>query len=111
MSFGKMNKTAYLQEISLFEDSEGFKTSQFNTIACIRVAQEGRHGTEKWSNLAAFSEATDSFKCRYYPTLNITTEMFLLVDGTRYDIESVENVKGRNRYIEILAKRSVKSIG
>ena len=111
MSFGKMNKIAYLKRPVREQDNEGFSHSRFETIASVRVYREGRHGTEKWSNLAAFSQATDLFRMRCIPGLTISTECFLLCDGILYDIESVEDVKGKGMYLEILAKRSETSIG
>lgn len=111
MSFGKMNKIGYIMRIEKIIDAEGFSHDRMSAIACVRMAVEGRHGTEKWVNLSAFSEATESFKFRYVPHLDITTDMFIRLDGIVYDIVSVENIKGKNRYIEVLAKRSEHSIG
>ena len=48
---------------------------------------------------------------RCIPGLAISTDCFLLCDGILYDIESVEDVKGKGMYLEILAKRSETSIG
>ena len=39
------------------------------------------------------------------------TKLFLLCEGYRYDITSVEDVKGRGMYVEILAKKVVASCG
>lgn len=41
----------------------------------------------------------------------ITTDQFIICDDCRYDIVSVEDVKGRGMYIEVLAKRSEPTIG
>lgn len=59
MSFGKMNKFADIKAIITTKDSEGFATTSQTILASVRVYREGRHGSEKWANLAAFSEATD----------------------------------------------------
>ena len=111
MSFGKMNGFAYLIRKETVKDSEGFSSETNIPLASFRVYREGRHGSEKWANLAAFSDATDLFRFRIIPGLEVTTEMFLVCDGDVYDIESVENVKGRGMYIEVLGKRVVSSIG
>lgn len=63
------------------------------------------------ANLAAFSEATDLFRFRSIPGLTITTDHILVCDGGRYDITSVEDVKGHGMYVEVLAKRSVATNG
>lgn len=72
---------------------------------------EGRHGSERWANLAAFSEATELFRFRAIPGVEVTTKHFILYGGNEYNILSVENVKGRNMYVEVLAKRLVSSNG
>ena len=111
MSFGKMNRPAYIAELQPVRDSEGFTSRDENVLASIRVYREGRHGSEKWANLASFSEATDLFRFRKPRGITITTGHYLICDGQRYDILSVEDVKGRGMYIEILAKRTEASRG
>lgn len=111
MSFGKMNGFADIVEIRQVKDSEGFNHSEEEVLASVRVYREGRHGSQRWANLAAFSEATDLFRFRCIPGLTVTTDHFLICDGERFNIISVENVKGRGMYIEVLAKRSEPTIG
>lgn len=111
MSFGKMNGFADIVKTRQVKDSEGFTHSEDEVLASIRVYQEGRHGSQRWANLAAFSEATDLFRFRRIPGLTVTTEHLLITEGVRYDIVSVENVKGRGMYIEVLAKRSGSTVG
>ena len=111
MSFGKMNGFADIVKTRQIKDSEGFAHSGDEVLASVRVYQEGRHGSQRWANLAAFSEATDLFRFRCIPGLTVTTDQFLICDGCRYDIVSVEDVKGRGMYIEVLAKKVVSSSG
>ena len=106
MSFGKMNGFADIVAVTKEKDAEGFGTTVERVLASVRVYREGRHGSERWANLAAFSEATDLFRFRCIPGLTITTDHILVCDGGRYDITSVEDVKGRGMYVEVLAKRS-----
>ena len=111
MSFGKMNGFADIVETRQIKDSEGFIHSENEVLVSVRVYREGRHGSQRWANLAAFSEATDLFRFRCIPGLTVTTDQFLICDGERFNIISVENVKGRGMYIEVLAKRSEPTIG
>lgn len=111
MSYGKMNGFADIVEIKQVKDSEGFSHSEDEILASVRVYREGRHGSQRWANLAAFSEATDLFRFRCIPGLTVTTDHFLITEDGRFDIVSVENVKGRGIYIEVLAKRSESTIG
>ena len=109
MSFGKMNKFIEITQIQIMQkrvtlDNEGFQTESDVVVATVRAYREGRHGSEKWANRAAFSEATDLFRFRTIPGLTVTADMRLLCDGSVFEITSVEDVKGRGMYIEALAK-------
>ena len=111
MSFGKMNGFADIVKNRQVKDSEGFTHTEDEVLASIRVYREGRHGSQRWANLAAFSEATDLFRFRCIPRLTVTTDHVLVTEDGRYDIVSVENVKGRGMYIEVLAKKEVPTVG
>ena len=105
MSFGKMNTRISIAIETIVKDAEGFATKTDTILASVHAYREGRHGSQKWVNRAAFSEATDLFCFRKIPGLIVTTEHVILCDGERYEITSVEDVKGRNMYLEVLAKR------
>ena len=104
MSFGKMNMQIQITQKRVALDEEGFQTESDVVVATVRAYREGRHGSEKWANRAAFSEATDLFRFRTIPGVKITTDMRLFCDGSVFEITSVEDVKGRGMYIEVLAK-------
>ena len=104
MSFGKMNKFIEITQKQVVTDSEGFQSETDVVMARIRAYREGRHGSEKWANRATFSEATDLFRFRAIPGVKISTDMRILCDGSAFEITSVEDVKGRGMYVEILAK-------
>lgn len=111
MGLGLMNKKAKIISITRETDSEGFSIENIKVLAEVRVFVEGRHGSERWANLAAFSEATELFRFRTIPGVEVTTKYYILYEGNEYNILSVENVKGRNMYVEVLAKRVVSSNG
>ncbi len=102
MSFGKMNTFISIVEKQFTQDDEGFKTETDVTVAEVRAYREGRHGSEKWANMASFSTATDLFQFRVIPGVTVTTDMRILCDGHTFEITSVENVKGRGMYLEVL---------
>ena len=111
MALGLMNRKAQLCIEMERIDSEGFNWKTVGVVAEMRVFVEGRHGSERWANLAAFSESTELFRFRRIPHLEITTKHYIICEGIRYNILSVENVKGRNMYTEVLAKRVEASNG
>ena len=99
-----MNTFISIVEKQFTQDDEGFKTETDVTVAEVRAYREGRHGSEKWANMASFSTATDLFRFRVIPGVSVTTDMAILCDGDRFDITSVEDVKGRGMYLEVMAK-------
>ena len=104
MSYGKMNTFIDIVEKVTTKDQEGFRTEVDNIIASVKAYREGRHGNEKWANRASFSEATDLFRFRRIPGATLTTAMVVVNKEGRFQITSVEDVKGRGMYIEVLAK-------
>ena len=111
MGLGQMNGFADIVKTKQVKDSEGFTHSENEVLASVRVYREGRHGNQRWANLAAFSEATDLFRFRSIPGLGITTDHIIVTDGERFEVTSVEDVKGRGMYTEVLAKKVVATVG
>lgn len=109
MSYGKMNTFIDIAQKVTIKDPEGFRTEVDNIVASVRAYREGRHGNEKWANRASFSEATDLFRFRRIPNVSITTAMVVVNEEGRFEITSVEDVKGRGMYIEVLAREVISS--
>ena len=105
MSYGKMNTLISIAREVVTKDMEGFATKADQVLASVFAYQEGRHGSQKWVNRAAFSEATDLFRFRVIPGLTVTTANVILSGDDRFEIASVEDVKGRGMYLEVLAKK------
>lgn len=105
MSFGKMNAFIDIIKTQMVKDAEGFSMETDVVVASIRAYREGRHGTEKWANRAVFSDATDLFRFRAIPDISVTTDIVIVCEGKRFEITSVEDVKGRGMYVEVLGKK------
>ena len=105
MSFGRMNTLISIAREVVTKDAEGFATKTDQVLASVFAYREGRHGSQKWVNRAAFSEATDLFRFRVILGLTVTTANVIQCGDDRFEITSVEDVKGRGMYIEALAKK------
>ena len=105
MSFGRMKTLISIAQEEVTKDTEGFATKTDNILVSIHAYREGRHGSQKWVNRAAFSEATDLFRFRVIPGLTVTTAHVILCGDDRFEITSVEDVQGRGMYLEVLAKK------
>ncbi len=104
-----MNVFISIVEKQFTQDDDGFSTETNVTVAQVRAYREGRHGSEKWANMAVYSSATDLFRFRVIPGLDVTTDMKILCDGHTFEITSVEDVKGRGMYLEVLAQEVKRS--
>jgi len=109
VSFGKMNQRILIISTAPVKDAEGFSTKGKNILAAVRAYKEERHGSVAWKNRAAFSSATALFRFRAIPGVAVTTAMLVMCGSEYHKILSVEDVKGRGMYIEILTERVVPS--
>ena len=92
------------------KDAQGFSRNDYTILANIRAYKEERHGNQSWKNRAAFSQATCLFRFRKIPGVEVDTTHFILCGDDRYNIISVEDVRGRGMYIEVLADKVIPSV-
>lgn len=104
-----MNTFISIVEKQFTQDDEGFKTETDVTVAEVRAYREGWHGSEKWANMATYSTAADLFRFRVIPGVTVITEMKILCDGHTFEITSVEDVRGKGMYLEVLGTEVKKS--
>ena len=109
MSYGKMKDFLEIVSMQTGTDEDGFALTTEATVAKVRGYREVKHGNTEWANRASFSDATDLFRFRAVPNVEIRTGMFVLCDNHRFEITSVEDVKGRGMYIEVLGKEVIPS--
>ena len=105
MSYGRMNTMILIAREVVIKDAEGFATKTDQVLVSLNAYREGRHGSQKWVNRAAFSEATDLFRFRVIPGLSINTAQVILCGDDHFEITSIEDMKGRGMYLEVLAKK------
>ncbi|MPL61722.1 hypothetical protein SDC9_07309 [bioreactor metagenome] len=105
MAFGKMNTFINIVTSTPTKDAEGFVKKGDTVLASVRAYKEEKHGSERWANMAAFSEATALFRFRKLPELAVDTTLIITCDTGRYRIVSAEDVKGRGMYIECLCEK------
>ena len=111
MSFGKMRTLIDIIQTQSIKDEDGFTTEEELTLASIRAYKEDRHGNEAWKNRASFSTATSLFRFRNPHDIKVTTSLKIVCKEERYNILSVEDLKERGMYIEVLAEKIVSSKG
>ena len=108
MALGRMLTPITINSVTNSPDSEGFPTITRTPVVSCKAYREGRHGSEAWRNRAACTDATDLFVIRD-PHVTIKTDMEIVCGEQTFQITSVENVKGRGMYLEILGREVVPS--
>ena len=104
MSYGKMTVPIIISRIHYTKDADGFTVPREEPIASVRAYFEPKNTTEKWSNRAVLKEASALFRFRYFPDMRIDTAMVIDCLGERYNIVSVENVRQKNMYYEVVGR-------
>lgn len=105
MSFGKMNTQIDIISTAPVRDADGFVTTGDTVLASVRAYKEDQHGSERWANMAPFSEASALFRFRTIPGLTVDTTLIVACAGGRYRIVSAEDVRGRGMYVECLCEK------
>ena len=100
-----MNRFIEIITTEPVKDTEGFISAGDTVLANVRAYREDRHGNERWANMAAFSTATSLFRFRAIPGLTVDASLFIVCENERFRVLSVENIRGRGMYIEVLAER------
>ena len=104
MSFSKLNTPVYILSLERGKDKDGFAVTSETVLACVRAYKEDKNSTEKWSDRAVLKDASALFRFRCIPGLEITSDMVIDCYDGRYNITSVENVRGRNMYYEVIGR-------
>ncbi|MDD4688513.1 MAG: head-tail adaptor protein [Eubacteriales bacterium] len=102
MSFGKLNTQIQILTSQPTKDADGFVTNSDTQVAEVRAYFEQKNSTEKWLNMAQNSEVNALFRMRAIPNLTITNKHYILCGGIKYNIYSIENIRNRGMYLEIL---------
>jgi len=111
MSLGKMNVQIEIVSTVSVKDEEGFATEGEQLLTSMRAYKENRHGSEAWKNRARFSEASSLFRFRKPRGFELTTDLVIGCKDERYNILSVEDIKERGMYVEVLAEKITGSKG
>ena len=103
MSFGKMSSFIDIISAEPVKDADSFVNHGDAVLASVRAYFEQKNSTEKWRNMSQSSEVNALFRLRAIPGFELTNRHVITCEGKRYNIFSVENVKGRGMYLEVLA--------
>jgi SPP1 family predicted phage head-tail adaptor len=101
MEIGDLKHRITLQQRTTTVSEQGFEEETWADYQTIWAAISNLHGREYYAAAAVQAENTVKFTIRYLP--GIDTAMRILFRGKQYNITALDNIKYRNRYVEIKA--------
>jgi hypothetical protein len=104
----KLNTFCDIISTTPVKDAEGFATKGDTVLASVRAERESMGATSKWEKIlsnAAFAGVTEIFRFRKIPGVTVDASMVIVCDVGRFGIVSVDDIKGRGLYAEVLAKK------
>lgn len=100
-----MTKKIKIFTPSFIKDKDAFSERSLVLIKEVYAYQEDKNTTERWANNTILEDATCMFTFRYID--GITNEIIIECENRKYFAISVENVRHKNRYIQVVAKLEV----
>ena len=91
------------------KDSMGFAKQGETVLIKVRAQKETRTGNESRRNNATFSTVGTTFRFRTIPGVTVTPAMFITCEGERFNIISVNNVRGM--YLDCVCEKVEPSKG
>ncbi|SHI17842.1 phage head closure protein [Sporanaerobacter acetigenes] len=107
MEIGELRHKITFQKLTTATNENGFEVEAWENYKTVWAAITNLHGREYFEAAAVQKENTVKFTIRYFKGLD--TSMRILFRGTEYNIISIDNIKYKNKYIEIKALEVEKS--
>ncbi|WP_025436577.1 phage head closure protein [Peptoclostridium acidaminophilum] len=101
MEIGKLSKRILIQKCIPNLNENGFESETLEDYKTVWASVSNLHGKEYFAARAVQEENTVKFTIRYLAGLD--QRMKILFQGKAYNITAIDNIKYRNRYIEIKA--------
>lgn len=101
MKISALNKRITIQELKLSINENGFEVEEWIDFRTVWAGISNLNGREYFDAAAVQMENTVKITIRYIP--GIDTSMRILFKNKYYNITSIDNIKYRNKFIEIKA--------
>lgn len=107
MEIGELRHRITFQKLTTTTNENGFEVETWENYKTVWAAITNLHGREYFEAAAVQKENTVKFTTRYFKDPD--TSMRILFQGRQYNIISIDNIKYKNKYIEIKALEVEKS--
>lgn len=99
MSIGELRHRITFQRLALVVNENGFEVETWQEYRTVWASVSNLSGREYYQAAAVQEEKTIKFLIRYIE--DIDTLMKILFNDKQYNITSIDNMKYKNKYIEI----------
>jgi SPP1 family predicted phage head-tail adaptor len=97
----ELKRKITFQKLTTSTNENGFEIEEWQDYKTVWSAVSNLSGREYYQAAAIQAEKTVKFTIRYLDS--ITADMRILFKDKQYNINSIDNVKYKNKYIEIKA--------
>jgi len=104
---GDLRHRITFQKFVTTVNPNGFEVQTWEDITIVWAKASNLHGREFYAAAAVQAENTVEFTVRYLT--GIDTSMRILFNGKQYNITAIDNIKYKNRYVEIKAQEVMDS--
>lgn len=101
MAIGELKHRIIFQRFITTINDNGFEVEAWEDYKTVWASVSNLSGKEYYQASAVQEEKTVKFLIRY--TDGVDTSMRILFEGKQYNITSIDNIKYKNKYIEIKA--------
>lgn len=106
---GELMTPVYVCRVFRPRDSEGYRQevteNVFGEGVALRVKWVNAHGSEAYIAMQQQIREPATITCRYSPRIQNDCLIFKGSDPEPFEIESIDNVEERNKWLEIKVKR------
>ena len=104
LRLGKFTGSLTILQKVRTQDSDGFTSQTENAVAAVPCYHERRDASTRWEHLTTFTEVTDLFQIKRLPDVELSRSYVLESGGDRFEILYIEPIKGRDVFLQILAR-------
>lgn len=105
MRAGRLRHKIEIQHSVETQDSIGAVVNNWQTFTQTRASYEPKTGKEAYAAMQEHAETSAVFRLRFRK--GITAKMRLIYDGRIFDIESVVDMYGRGRELQLMCVENV----
>lgn len=104
---GSLRKRAKIQQIATAQNTFGEAEEAWTDVANVWVEENPLEGKEYFAAKQINAELTTKIRMRYRPDILIKPEMRILLEGRTLEINSVVDIDGRKKVLELLCSEVV----